>query len=60
MLESHNLSELSNQGAPSLLEKADSQLSRVRDVASENSVSRRIEEGAFKKPKKKGGLPELH
>ncbi|KAI2619935.1 hypothetical protein GGR54DRAFT_601860 [Hypoxylon sp. NC1633] len=54
VLESHNLSELSNQDASSLPEEADSQSSRVGDVTPETSVSRRIEEGAFKKPKKKG------
>jgi hypothetical protein len=59
VLESQNLSELSNQDSPSLLEEADSQSSRVGDVTPETSVSRRNEGGAFKKPKKRG-RPELH
>jgi len=58
-LESHNLSELSNQDASSLLEEADSQ-SSVGDVTPETSVSQRIEGGASKKPKKRGRPVELH
>ncbi len=55
-LESHHLSDKSSHGAASLLEDADSQPSRVvsRDVTSDSSVSQRIEERAFKKPKKRG------
>jgi hypothetical protein len=59
-LESHNLAELSNQDASSLLEEADSQSSRVGDAIPETSVSKRIKEGAFKKPKKRGRPVELH
>jgi hypothetical protein len=59
VLESHNLLELLNQDALSLLEQADSQLSRVRDVTPETSVSQRIKGGAFKKLKKRG-RPELY
>jgi hypothetical protein len=59
VLESHNLSELSNRDGSSLREDADSQSSRVGDATPETSVSQRIEEGAFKKPKKRG-RPELH
>jgi len=59
-LESHNLLELSNQDASSLLEEADSQSSRDGDVTPEISVARRIEGEAFKKPKKKGVGTELH
>jgi hypothetical protein len=59
-LESHNLAELSNQDASSLLEEADSQSSRVGDATPETSVSQRIKEGAFKKPKKRGRPVELH
>jgi hypothetical protein len=58
VLESHNLSELSNQDALSLLEEADSQSNRVGDVTPETSVSQRIEGGAFKKQKKRD-RPEL-
>jgi hypothetical protein len=59
-LESHNLSELSNHDASSPLEEADSQLSCVGDVTPETSVSQRIKEGAFKKPKKRGRPVEFH
>ncbi|KAG4419338.1 hypothetical protein IFR04_007486 [Cadophora malorum] len=47
--------------ATSLLEDADSQPSRVasRDITSDTSVSQRIEERAFKKPKKRGRAAEL-
>jgi len=58
-LESHNLAELSNQDASSLLEEVDSQSSCVGDATPETSMSQRINEGAFKKPKKRG-RPELH
>jgi len=60
VLESHNLSELSNQEGSSLREDADSQSSRVGDATPETSVSQRIEEGAFKKPKKRGRPVKLH
>jgi hypothetical protein len=60
VLESHNLSEPSNQDASSLLEEADSQSSRVGDVTPETSVSQRIEGKAFKKPKKRGRTTELN
>jgi hypothetical protein len=56
-LESHHLSD-----AASLLEDADSQPSRVasRDITSDTYVSpQRIEERAFKKPKKRGRAAEL-
>ena len=46
-LESHNLSELSNQ------EEADSQ-SSVRDITPDTSMSQKIEGGVFKKPRKRG------
>jgi hypothetical protein len=52
VLESHNLSELSNQDALSLLGEADSQSSPVGDVTPETSVSQRIEGKAFKKVKR--------
>merc|ERR1711964_940898 len=60
-LESHHLSDQSSQVATSLLEDADSQPSRVasRDITSDTSVSQRIEERAFKKPKKRGRAAEL-
>ena len=51
MLESQNISELLNHDSPSLLE-ADSQLNHIGDVTLETSVSRRIEGGAFVRPKK--------
>ncbi|CAM5999411.1 unnamed protein product [Sphagnum balticum] len=54
VLESHNLSELSNQDGSSLREDAGGQSSRVGDV------SPRIEEGACKKPKKRGRPVKLH
>jgi hypothetical protein len=60
VLESHNLSELSNRHGSSLREDADSQSSRVGDATPETSVSQRIEEGAFKKPKKRGRPVKLH
>ncbi|KAH8653941.1 hypothetical protein BGZ60DRAFT_158356 [Tricladium varicosporioides] len=61
VLESHHLSDQSSHSAPSLLEDADSQPSHVasRDVTSDSSVSQRIEERAFKKPKKRGRTAEL-
>merc|ERR1712093_887724 len=54
-LESHHLSDQSSQVATSLLEDTDSQPSHVasRDITSDTSVSQRIEERAFKKPKKR-------
>jgi hypothetical protein len=58
VLESHNLSEPSNQDASSLLEEAESQ-SSYKDITPETSVSQRIEGNAFKKPKKRA-RPELH
>merc|ERR1712098_410448 len=60
-LESHHLSDQSSHNAASLLEDADSQPSRVasRDITSDTSVSQRIEERAFKKPKKRGRAAEL-
>ena len=60
-LESQYLSDQSSHGTASLLEDADSQPSRVasRDVTSDSSVSLRIDEGAFKKPKKRGRAAEL-
>jgi hypothetical protein len=60
VLESHNLSQRSNQDSSSLLEEAESQLSYVGDVTPETSESQRIEEGAFKKPKKRGRPVEIH
>jgi hypothetical protein len=59
-LKSHNLSELSNHDASSSLEEADSQSSRVGNVTPETSVSQRIKEGAFKKPKKRGRPVEFY
>jgi hypothetical protein len=59
-LESHNLSELSNQDASSLLEGGDSQSSRVGDVTPDTSMSQRIEGEAFKKPRKRGRPVKLH
>jgi hypothetical protein len=60
-LESHHLSDQSSHDAASLLEDTDSQPSRValRDITSDSSVSQRIEERAFKKPKKRGRAAEL-
>jgi hypothetical protein len=60
-LESHHLSDQSSRDAASLLEDTDSQPSRValRDITSDSSVSQRIEERAFKKPKKRGRAAEL-
>jgi hypothetical protein len=59
-LESHHLSYQSSHGAASMSEEADSQSSRVgsRDVTLDSSVSQRIEERAFKKPKKRGRAAE--
>jgi hypothetical protein len=56
ILSRDNLSELSNYDTSSPLEEADSQLSRIRDVTPETSVSQRVKEGVFKKPKKGVGL----
>jgi hypothetical protein len=53
-LESHNLLQLSNQDASSLLEEAENQSSRDGNVTQETSVFRGMEGEAFKKPKKKG------
>lgn len=60
-LESSHLSDQSSNGAASLLEDAGSQPSNVasRDVTLDSSVSQRIEERAFKKPKKRGRAAEL-
>jgi len=60
-LESHHLSGQSSHDAPSLLEDADSQLSRVgsRDVTPDTSLSQRIDGKAFKKPKKRARPIEL-
>jgi len=55
-LESHNLAELSNQDASSLLEEVDSQSSCVGDATPETSVSERIKDGAFNPPQKGVGL----
>ena len=46
-LQSHNLSERSNQDTLSLPKEAGSQLSYIRDITLETSVSQRIKEGAF-------------
>jgi hypothetical protein len=60
-LESHHLSDQTSHDAVSL-EEADSQSNRVDsgDVTPDTSQSRRIEGGAFKKPKKRGRPVELH
>jgi hypothetical protein len=54
-LESHHLSDQPSYDAVTL-EEADSQSSHVgsRDVTPDTSLSQRIDEKAFKKPKKKG------
>jgi hypothetical protein len=58
--ESHYLSDQTSHDAVSLKE-ANSQSSRVgsQDVTLDSSVSQRIEERAFKKPKKRGRAAEL-
>ncbi|KUJ12169.1 uncharacterized protein LY89DRAFT_700094 [Mollisia scopiformis] len=60
-LESHHLSNQSSQDTASL-EEAGSQSSRVssRDVTPDTSLSQKIEEKAFKKPRKRGRPIELH
>jgi hypothetical protein len=59
-LKSHNFSELLNHDASSPLEEADSQSSCVGNVTLKTSVSQRIKEGAFKKPKKRGRPVKFH
>lgn len=61
-LESHHLSDQSSHDAASMLEDADSQLSRVdlRDVTPNTSLSQKIDGKAFKKPKKRARPVELH
>jgi hypothetical protein len=58
-LESHHLSNQSSHQVASLLEEADSQSSRA-GVTPDTSMSQRIEEETFKKPRKRGRPVQLH
>ncbi|MCJ1308305.1 hypothetical protein MMC25_001958 [Agyrium rufum] len=51
-LESHNLSGLSSGDAISMQEEADNRSSHAGPVSLDTSISQRIDEGVFKKPRK--------
>jgi len=61
-LKSHHLSDRSSHDTASMLEEADSQLSRVgsRDVTPDTFLSQRNEGRVSKKPRKRGPPVELH